>query len=115
MTQTSQFRRLLRPLVSVLDRAARILAPADVVADASGAPGKPGLLVSPLAVPFPAIAAVNGVEIAIGRAGYYKHQRDDVLVMRFAQGTTCAGVFTRHAVGSAPVDWCKRQLEASGG
>ena len=115
MTQTSQFRRLLRPLASVLDRAARILAPADVVADASGAPGKPGLLVSPLAVPFPAIAAVNGVEIAIGRAGYYKHQRDDVLVMRFAQGTTCAGVFTRHAVGSAPVDWCKRQLEASGG
>jgi glutamate N-acetyltransferase/amino-acid N-acetyltransferase len=24
-------------------------------------------------------------------------------------------VFTRHAVGSAPVDWCKKQLEASGG
>ena len=35
--------------------------------------------------------------------------------MRFAEGTTCAGVFTRHGVGSAPVDWCKRQLEASGG
>ena len=94
-----------------LDGAARLLSPVR----ASDGPGKPGLLVSPLAVPFPNILPIEGVEIAIGRAGYYKHQRDDVLVMRFAEGTTCAGVFTRHAVGSAPVDWCKRQLEASGG
>jgi glutamate N-acetyltransferase/amino-acid N-acetyltransferase len=35
--------------------------------------------------------------------------------MRFAEGTACAGVFTRHGVGSAPVDWCKRQLAASRG
>jgi glutamate N-acetyltransferase / amino-acid N-acetyltransferase len=71
--------------------------------------------VSPLAVPFPAIAPIAGVELAIGRAGLYKHVRDDVLVMRFAEGTSCAGVFTRHGVGSAPVDWCKATLEASGG
>ncbi|MFI4936856.1 MAG: bifunctional glutamate N-acetyltransferase/amino-acid acetyltransferase ArgJ, partial [Caulobacterales bacterium] len=42
-------------------------------------------------------------------------RRNDVVVMRFAEGTTCAGVFTRHAVGSAPVDWCKRHLDATGG
>ena len=71
--------------------------------------------VSPLAVPFPAIAPIAGVELAIGRAGLYKHVRDDVLVMRFAEGTTCAGVFTRHRVGSAPVDWCQATLEAGGG
>jgi glutamate N-acetyltransferase/amino-acid N-acetyltransferase len=35
--------------------------------------------------------------------------------MHFAEGTACAGVFTRHGVGSAPVDWCKRQLAASHG
>jgi glutamate N-acetyltransferase/amino-acid N-acetyltransferase len=35
--------------------------------------------------------------------------------MRFSPGTTCAGVFTRHNVGSAPVDWCKQQLRAIGG
>ena len=98
-------------LQRLLDHAARLMNPVR----ASGGPGKPGLLVSPLAVPFPNILPVEGVEIAIGRAGYYKHQRDDVLIMRFSEGTTCAGVFTRHAVGSAPVDWCKRQLEASGG
>ena len=79
------------------------------------APGKPGLKVSPLAVPFPAIGTIGGVELATGRAGFYKHERDDLLVMRFAPGTTCAGVFTRHKVGSAPVDWCADVLNASGG
>ncbi|MGE5567372.1 MAG: bifunctional glutamate N-acetyltransferase/amino-acid acetyltransferase ArgJ [Parcubacteria group bacterium] len=77
--------------------------------------GKPGLQVSPLAVPFPKILPIAGVEIATARAGFYKHEREDLLVMRFAKGTTAAGVFTRHGVGSAPVDWCQKQLSASGG
>ncbi|WP_292061729.1 bifunctional glutamate N-acetyltransferase/amino-acid acetyltransferase ArgJ [Brevundimonas sp. UBA7664] len=79
------------------------------------APGKPGLEISPLAVPFPTIPPIGGVEIATARAGFYKHERDDLVVFRFARGTTCAGVFTRHKIGSAPVDWCKRQLDADGG
>jgi glutamate N-acetyltransferase/amino-acid N-acetyltransferase len=66
-------------------------------------------------VDFPTIAPVAGVELARGRAGLYRQARDDLLVMRFAPGTTCAGVFTRHGVGAAPVDWCKRQLRATGG
>ncbi|MDB5461493.1 MAG: arginine biosynthesis bifunctional protein ArgJ [Caulobacteraceae bacterium] len=99
--------RAFDPLNLVIKRAAQKLNPAE--------PGKPGLQVSPLAVPFPDIPAIGGVEIAIGRAGFYKHDRPDLLVMKFAEGTSCAGVFTRHRVGSAPVDWCKRQLESSGG
>jgi glutamate N-acetyltransferase/amino-acid N-acetyltransferase len=83
--------------------------------EAPAGPGKHGLLVSPLAVPFPAIPPIAGVELATGRAGFYKHEREDTLVMRFAEGTTVAGVFTRHGIGSAPVDWCKRQLAASKG
>ncbi|HWD25978.1 MAG TPA: bifunctional glutamate N-acetyltransferase/amino-acid acetyltransferase ArgJ, partial [Rhizomicrobium sp.] len=54
-------------------------------------------------------------ELAVGRAGLYKHERNDVMLMGFAEGTACAGVFTRHGVGSAPVDWCKRHLETTGG
>jgi glutamate N-acetyltransferase/amino-acid N-acetyltransferase len=77
--------------------------------------GKPGLAISPLAVPFPVIGTIGGVEIATARAGFYKHVREDVLVMRFAPWTTCAGVFTRHGVGSAPVDWCKAALARTGG
>jgi len=83
--------------------------------DKPAAAGKPGLVVSPLAVPFPKIEPIAGVEIATARAGFYKHQREDLLVMRFAKGTTAAGVFTRHGVGSAPVDWCQKQLDASEG
>ena len=114
--------RAMDPLASALKRATMKRAdmqarPADTAprAKTAKAPAKAAALVSPLAVPFPRIAPIAGVELATGRAGFYKEARDDVLVMRLAEGSTCAGVFTRHAVGSAPVDWCKRQLEASGG
>ena len=79
------------------------------------APTKADPPVSPLAVPFPTMGEIGGVELAVGRAGFYKHDRPDLMVMRFAEGTTGAGVFTRHGIGSAPVDWCRRQLEASEG
>ena len=78
-------------------------------------PGKPGLAISPLAVPFPKMKAVAGVEVAVAQAGFYKHDRPDLVVFRFAEGTTAAGVFTRHQIGSAPVDWCKRHLDGAGG
>ena len=71
--------------------------------------------ISPLAVAFPSMPAIAGAELATGSAGLYKHVRDDVLVMRLAPGTACAGVFTRHGVGSAPVDWCQQTLRANGG
>jgi len=108
--------RALDPLTSVLKRAA--LQRADRSSRQFAGPAAPvtaGALVSPLAVPFPAIPPIAGVELATGRAGLYKQPREDVLLMRFAEGTSCAGVFTRHAVGSAPVDWCKRHLEGAGG
>ena len=71
--------------------------------------------VSPLAVPFPHMPPIAGVQLATGRAGFYKHDREDLLLMNFPDGASCAGVFTRHGVGSAPVDWCKKHLEATKG
>jgi glutamate N-acetyltransferase/amino-acid N-acetyltransferase len=111
--------RALDPLASVLKRAALKRADKDGRQAAGGEPSAPpapkgALPVSPLAVPFPVIPPIAGVEIATGRAGFYKHEREDLLLMRFAPGTA-AGVFTRHGVGSAPVDWCKRQLAATKG
>lgn len=103
----SAIEKALDPLASALKRATQ---PAK-----AAAPGKPGLMISPLAVPFPTIPPIGGVEIATARAGFYKHERDDLVVFRFPEGASCAGVFTRHKVGSAPVDWCKRQLDAEKG
>ncbi len=78
-------------------------------------PGKPGLAVSPLAVAMPAMGEIAGVEIATARAGFYKHERADLVLFRFAEGTACAGVFTQNKVGSAPVDWCKAALAQTQG
>ena len=113
------FERVIDPLKSVLKGAGPNRAVRDPFEPTPPAvpvvAGKPGLKVSPLAVDFPRIPAIAGVELGVGRAGLYKHVRDDLLVMHFPEGAACAGVFTRHHVGSAPVDWCKRQFEQNGG
>ncbi|WP_296176236.1 bifunctional glutamate N-acetyltransferase/amino-acid acetyltransferase ArgJ [uncultured Brevundimonas sp.] len=101
--------KALDPLASALKRATQ------PSSSAKASPGKPGLMVSPLAVPFPSIPPIGGVEIATARAGFYKHERDDLVVFHFPEGASCAGVFTRHKVGSAPVDWCKRHLDSDKG
>jgi glutamate N-acetyltransferase/amino-acid N-acetyltransferase len=72
--------------------------------------------VSPLApARFPDLPEIKGLEAAIGRAGFYKHERPDLLLLRCAPGTRAAGVFTSNAVGSAPTDWCKAALAAGRG
>ncbi len=78
-------------------------------------PGKPGLAVSPLATPFPEMGEIAGVEIATAKAGFYKHDRPDLVLFRFSEATACAGVFTQNKVGSAPVDWCKSALAQTRG
>ena len=79
------------------------------------APDRPALAVSPLATPFPDMGEIDGVEIATVSAGLYKHAREDLALFRFAEGTACAGVFTRNAVCAAPVEACRAALAATGG
>ena len=108
--------RAFDPLTSALKRAA--LKRADKQAtppSPAAASAKPAMPISPLAVPFPKMPPIAGAQMATSHAGFYKHERDDVLVMTFPQGASAAGVFTRHGVGSAPVDWCKRHLEMTKG
>ncbi|MDC7676001.1 bifunctional glutamate N-acetyltransferase/amino-acid acetyltransferase ArgJ [Asticcacaulis machinosus] len=117
----SGLERALDPLANALKRAVQTgaemagLGGGAAVEPIKPTTGKPGLEVSPLMVPLPVMPVVAGVEIAIASAGFYKHVRPDVMVMKFAEGTTAAGVFTRHTIGSAPVDWCKKQLAANEG
>jgi glutamate N-acetyltransferase/amino-acid N-acetyltransferase len=112
------FERALDPLTSALRRAA--LKRADKQAQQFSAPtpapaAKGAMPVSPMAVPFPTMPPIAGVKLATSRAGFYKHERDDLLLMTFPEGASAAGVFTRHGVGSAPVDWCRRHLEMTKG
>jgi glutamate N-acetyltransferase/amino-acid N-acetyltransferase len=73
-------------------------------------------LISPLApASFPKLPEIAGLEAAIGRAGFYKNERPDLLLVRCAAGARAAGVFTSNAVGSAPTDWCKQALSAGRG
>jgi glutamate N-acetyltransferase/amino-acid N-acetyltransferase len=101
--------KALDPFASALKRAT---APGSAAAPAPTAPGKPGLKISPLAVPFPTIPPIAGVEIATGRAGFYKHERDDWWCSVSPRHHLRRGL---HPHGSArrPVDWCKRHLDSA--
>ncbi|HEY5899930.1 MAG TPA: bifunctional glutamate N-acetyltransferase/amino-acid acetyltransferase ArgJ, partial [Burkholderiales bacterium] len=57
-----------------------------------------------------AIHPVPGVELGVAMAGVRKADRKDLLVMRFAPGTTVAGVFTRNRFCAAPVVLAKKHL-----
>ncbi|MCW5760731.1 MAG: bifunctional ornithine acetyltransferase/N-acetylglutamate synthase, partial [Phenylobacterium sp.] len=79
--------RAFDPLASAIKRAA--LRRADKLAHAFDTPkaadapkaAKAAMPVSPLAVPFPKVKPIRGVVMATGRAGFYKHEREDLLVM----------------------------------
>ena len=65
---------------------------------------------SPLAVPFPAMAPLDGVRLASGAAGIRYVGRADLVLAEFAPGTTVGGVFTRNRCPGAPIDWCRGAL-----
>ena len=59
---------------------------------------------SPLASPFPAMPAIDGVTPRIARAGYKDWGRCDLTYVELAEGTTVAGVFTRNLCCSSEVE-----------
>ena len=65
---------------------------------------------SPLARPFPDIAAVAGVRVGTACAGYKAWTRADCTLVALAPGTTVAGVLTRSRCPSPEVDWCRVAL-----
>jgi len=80
------------------------------------AANKSGLPVSPLApARFPDVADVPGLEMATTRAEIKYKAREDLLLAVMAPGTTVAGALTRSRTASAPVDWCRANLESGDG
>ncbi|HAU42942.1 MAG TPA: bifunctional ornithine acetyltransferase/N-acetylglutamate synthase, partial [Gammaproteobacteria bacterium] len=62
---------------------------------------------------FPKVSAIAGVALKTARAGIKSPGRDDLLLVTLDRATTVAGVFTRSATASAPVQW-SRKVAASG-
>jgi glutamate N-acetyltransferase/amino-acid N-acetyltransferase len=58
---------------------------------------------------------VSGVELGFAKAHVRKPDRKDVLVMKLAEGTAVAGVFTLNRFCAAPVIVCKEHLASSKG
>ncbi|MDR5172385.1 bifunctional glutamate N-acetyltransferase/amino-acid acetyltransferase ArgJ [Methylobacillus flagellatus] len=58
---------------------------------------------------------VPGVELGIAKAHIRKPDRKDMLVIRLADGTRVAGVFTKNRFCAAPVTVCKEHLSKTGG
>ena len=64
-----------------------------------------------LSAPKPAdLLPVKGVELGVAEAGVRKAGRKDLMVMRLAEGSAVAGVFTQNRFCAAPVLVCKEHL-----
>lgn len=66
---------------------------------------------SPLALPFPAMPAIQGVALRTARAGYKAWDRADLTYVELAEGTVVAGVFTRSACPSSEVELGREQAK----
>ncbi len=69
-----------------------------------------GMTISPLARPFPDLAAIAGVRIGTATAGYKAWVRADVTLVELAPGTAVAGVLTRSRCPSPEVELCRARL-----
>ncbi|MFZ1426473.1 MAG: bifunctional glutamate N-acetyltransferase/amino-acid acetyltransferase ArgJ [Geminicoccaceae bacterium] len=66
---------------------------------------------SPLAPEhFPELPLVAGVRFAAVESGIRYRNRDDLLLIEVAPGSTVAGVFTRSTTAGHPVLWCREVL-----
>lgn len=59
---------------------------------------------------MPVMHPVKGFELGIASAGIKKVGRRDLVLMRCAEGSQVAGVFTQNAFCAAPVQLCKQRL-----
>ena len=66
--------------------------------------------ISPLALPFPALAPIAGVAIGTACTGYKAWTRDDVTLFVLDEGSAVAGVTTQSLCPSPEVELCRARL-----
>ncbi len=62
-------------------------------------------------IDFPEMKAVSGIKLGTSNAGIKQIDRDDILIVEMAEGSTCAGVFTQNAFCAAPVHIAKEHIQ----
>ena len=67
------------------------------------------------ATPDDDLRDVSGVRLGVAKAGIRKANRKDVLLVRIAEGSSVAGVFTQNRFCAAPVQVCREHLAAGHG
>ena len=66
-----------------------------------------------LAAPNPAeIYPIAGIRLGFAKAQIKKWDRNDVMLLQLDAGSTVAGVFTQNAFAAAPVQICRKHLDA---
>ncbi|WP_404800815.1 bifunctional glutamate N-acetyltransferase/amino-acid acetyltransferase ArgJ [Pseudoblastomonas flavescens] len=68
--------------------------------------------ISPLAVPFPDLHAIDGVTLRTVRAGYKDWDRADLTFVELAEGTAVAGLFTQNVCCSTEVEMGREQVKS---
>lgn len=61
---------------------------------------------------FPTVHDIAGMTQRTGHTATKYHDRDDLLIVQFERPATVAGVFTQSSTAAAPVDWCRRVVNA---
>lgn len=59
------------------------------------------------------LAPIAGIELSVAQAGIKKAGRDDIAVLKLAEGSAVAAVFTRNAFAAAPVQIARENLAQS--
>ena len=72
--------------------------------------GAMSIATSPLAQPFPALPAIDGVTLRVARARYKNWERTDLTFVTLPEGTSVAGVLTTSKCPSPEVEWCRQAL-----
>lgn len=70
----------------------------------------------PVNLPLPVVEQLHpvaGVALGVASAGIRKSGRKDVLLVRLAEGSLVAGVFTQNAFCAAPVQVCRQHLSVT--
>ncbi len=67
--------------------------------------------ISPLALPFPEMPAIEGVQCRVARARYKEWDRCDLTFIELDAGTSVAGVTTRNICCSSEVELCRENLK----